>query len=79
MNESLTAYRATVHVQQIFLKKNLKKIYASFGIFCVQIGQLFEAQQIFQGCLKIDKSLVSKENVFDFEFFRKFKDSLCLE
>ena len=38
----------------------------SFGTFWVQIGQLFEAQWIFEVCLKIDKSLVSKENVVDF-------------
>ena len=35
----------------------------SFGTFCVQIGQLFEPQFV---CLKIDKSLLSKQNVVDF-------------
>ena len=47
---------------KIFLKKTLVEVcsphlYASFGTFCAQIGQLFEAQWIFQACLKIDKSL----------------------
>ena len=40
---------------------------------CVQIGQLFEAQQVFEKCMKTVKSLFSKENDVDFEFFRKFK------
>jgi len=42
-------------------------LYASFGTFCVQIGQLFEAKRVFEVCLEIDKSLLSKENVVDFE------------
>ena len=29
-------------------------LYASFGTFYVQIGQLFEAKLIFEVCLKID-------------------------
>ena len=41
-------------------------LYASFDTFCVKIGQLFEAQWVFEECLKIDKSLSSKENVVDF-------------
>ena len=41
-------------------------IYASFDTFCVQIGQLFEAQSVFEICLKIDNWLSSKENVVDF-------------
>ena len=35
-------------------------------LFCVQIGQFFEAQWVFEVCLKIDKLLLSKENVDDF-------------
>ena len=60
---------------------NLKGLifYASFGAFCVQIGQFFEAQWFFEKCLKTLKSLFSKENDVNFEFFRKFKISLCLE
>ena len=50
-------------------------LYASFGTFCVQIGQFFEAQWVFEKCLKTVKSLFSKENEVDFEFFRKFKVS----
>ena len=49
-------------------------LFASFGTFCVQFGQLFEAQCVFEKFLKLVKS---KEN--DFEFFRKFRVSLRLE
>ena len=54
-------------------------IYASFGTFCVRIGQLFEAQWVFKKCMKTVKSLFSMENDVDFEFFRKFKVSLRLD
>ena len=36
-------------------------LYASFGTFYAKIGHLFEAQGVFEVCLKIDK-----ENVVDF-------------
>ena len=52
---------------------------ASFGIFCVQIGQVFESEWAFEECLNIDKSLFSEENVAYFDFLRMFKDSLRLE
>ena len=57
MNEFLTACR---HVQQdIFgVKIYSPKFLASFGTFWTQIGQLFEAQWVFRGCFKIDKSLL---------------------
>ena len=56
---------------KILLKKTLREVgsshlYASFGTFWVQIGQLFEAQWVFEKCLKTVKSLFSKENVVDF-------------
>ena len=54
-------------------------IYASLGTFWVQIGQLFEAQWVFEKCMKTVKSLFLKENDADFEFFRKFKVSLRLD
>ena len=61
--------------QNIFEKKNKEVCspyhYVSFGTFCVQISQSFEAQGIFEECLMIDKSLIPKENVVDFEFFWK--------
>ena len=41
-------------------------LYASSGTFCSQIGQLFETHWVFEVCLEIDKSLLSKENVCDF-------------
>ena len=54
-------------------------IYTSFGTFCVQIGQLFEVQWVFEKYMKMVKSLFSKENDVDFEFFWKFKVSLRLK
>ena len=71
-------------VQQNIFEKPLLEVcsshlYASFGTFCVQIAQLFEAQWVFEKCMKTVKSLFSKENDVDFEFFRKFNVSLCLE
>ena len=77
-------WQPTVRVQQDIFEKILVEdssshLYASFGTFCVQIGQLFEAQWVFEKCLKLVKSLFSKENDVDFEFFRKFKVSLYLE
>ena len=55
----------------IFLKKTLLEVYsshlyASFGTFCEQIGQLFEAQWDLEVCLEIDK-----ENVVDFGILPK--------
>ena len=72
------------HVQQNIFGKTLIELciphlYASFGTLCVQIGQLFEAQWVFEKCLETLKSLLSKENDIYFEFFPKFKVSLCLE
>ena len=49
--------------KKVRLKKNL---YGSLGTFCAQIGQLFEAPWVFQVYSKIDKLLLSKENVVDF-------------
>ena len=74
-------WQPTVHVQQNIFEKTLIDVgsshfYASFGSFYVQIGQLFEAQWVFEICMKTVKSLFSKENYVDFEFFRKFKVSL---
>ena len=74
----------TVRIQQNIFEQTLIEVgnlhlYASFGTFCVQIGQLFESQWAFEECLNIDKSLFSKENVADFDFLRMFKHSLLLE
>ena len=77
-------WQSTVHVVQNIIEKTLIEVgsshtYASFGTFCVQIGQLFAAQWVFEKCMKTVKSLFSKENDVDFEFFRKFKVSLRLD
>ena len=76
-------WQPNVHIQQKFFEKNLieaysSHLYASFGIFCAQIGQLFEAQWVFETRLEIHKWLVWKENVVDFGILpkRMFKDSL---
>ena len=84
ITETRNFWQPTVHEQQNIFEKILIKvgsshIYTSFGTFCVQIGQLFEAQWVFEKCLKAVKSLFSKENAADFEFFRKIKIILCLE
>ena len=77
-------WKPTVHVKQYIFEKTIIEVgssylYASFGTFCVHIGKFFEAQWVFEKCLKTVKSLFSKENEVDFEFFRKFKVSLRIE
>ena len=61
-------WQSTAHVKQnIFEKTSYSpNLYASFATFCAKIGQIFEALWVFELCLKIDKSLLSKENVVDF-------------
>ena len=55
-------WQAAIHVQQNIFEKNLLEvgsshIYASFGTFCVQIDQLFEAQWVSEKCMKTVKLL----------------------
>ena len=75
---------STIHEQQNIFEKVPVKVgssylYASFGTFCVQIGQWLEAQWVFEKCLKTVKMLFLKENEVDSEFFWTFKISLRLE
>ena len=77
-------WQQTDNVQQNIFEKPSKEVgssqlYASIGTFCAQIGQFLEPQWVFRKCLKTVKSLFSKENDVDFEFFRKFKISLFRE
>ena len=77
-------WQQTVHVQQNIFEKTIIEVgsphlYNSFGTFCTQIGQFFAVKWVFEKCLKTVKSLFSKENDVDFEFFRKFKVSLHLD
>ena len=66
--------------EQTLIKDVSLSLYASFGTFCIQIGQLFESKWAFEKCLNIDKSLFSKENVADLNnFLQMLKDSLRLE
>ena len=50
MNESLTAHSrcATKYFRNFFMKACSSHPYASFGTFCVQIGQLLVAQWVFK-------------------------------
>ena len=64
-------WQPTAYVKQNIFENALieacsPNIYASFGTFCVEIGQLCETQWVFEVCFKIDKSLLSKENILDF-------------
>ena len=43
MNEFLTAHRSLTLIEACS-----PHLYPSFGTFCVQIGQLFEAQRVFK-------------------------------
>ena len=60
-----------------FWKNLLRSLYFTslrfFWHLYGQIGQLFEAQWVFEKCLKIVKSQFSRENVVNFKFFLKFK------
>ena len=64
-------WQPSIHVEQNIFEKTPIEVcspylYASFGTFCDQIDQSFEAEWVFEVRLEIDKSLWSKENVFDF-------------
>ena len=74
----------TAHVQQNIFGKTLIEVcsphlYASFGTFCVQIGQLFEAQWVFKVFWKSTISCLRRKMSSISEFFRMFKDSLWRE
>ena len=52
----LHTYVLTVHAPQNIFEKTLievgsSHIYTSFGTFCVQIGQLLEAQWVIEKCM----------------------------
>ena len=47
--------------------------YASFGTFCVQNGQLFVAQWVFEVCLKIDYRIFSKISGAYFKLSEEFE------
>ena len=73
-----------VHEQQNIFEKDIIEVdsshlYASFGTFCVHIGQFLEAQWVFEKCLKTLQLLFLKENEVNFEILWKFKISLSLE
>ena len=78
LNEFLTADRScTTNIfEKTFIEVGSSHLYASFGTFFVQIGQLFKVQRVLEKCLKSVKSLFLKENVVDFKFLRKSEVSL---
>ena len=84
---SMNFWQLTVHVQQNIFGITYKSwlvVYASFGTFCVQIGQFFETQGAFEKCSPTVKSLFLKENDVDsFEnsnltIFNHFSKNLCV-
>ena len=72
-----------INIRIIFEKTLIEvgssNLYASFNTFCVQIGQLFEAQWDFKLSeeLEIEVIFLRKQRFHSFQTF--FKDSLCLE
>ena len=77
-------WQPTILVQQnIFIKTLIEfvslHIYASFGTFCVQIGQFFEAQWDFKLSEEFDIEIIflRKKRCYRFQTF--FKGWLCLE
>ena len=77
-------WQPTVHVKQNIFEKNLIKfgssnLYNSFGTFCVNIGQLFEAKWDFKLSeeFEIDVIFLRKHPFYRFQTF--FKDLLCLQ
>ena len=77
-------WQPTVHVQKNVFEKTLIKdgsshLYAYFGFFCVQIGQLFEAQWDFKLSEKFEfAAFFLLKKWFDY-FQTFFKDSQCLK
>ena len=68
----------------IFLKKTLVEVciphlYASFGTFCVQIGQLFKTQCDFKLSEEFEIDLIFLRKQQFYHFHTSFTDSLCLE
>ena len=80
-----TNYRQpTAHVQQNIFGKTLTEVcslhlYASFGTFCVQIGQFFEAQWYFKLSEEFEINVIFlRKHPFN-RFQTYFKDSVFLE
>ena len=74
----------TAYVQQDTFGKTLIEVgnlhlYASFGTFCVQIGQLYEAQWYFRLSedFEIDDSFLQKQRSDHYQTF--FRDSLVTD
>ena len=85
LNESFTTHSscATKYFWKLFLKTSIEivssRLYASFGTFWVQIGQLVKAQWDFKLSeeIEIDGIFLLKQRFNHFPTF--FEDSLCLE
>ena len=81
MIEFLTAHRSCTakYFWKTLIEDGSSHLYASFGTFCVQIGQLFKAQRDFKLSEKfeIDVIFLPKQRFYRFQTF--FKDALFLE
>ena len=78
MNEFLTADRSssTQHWNKTIEEVCIPHLYASFGTFCVQIGQLLAARWVFKHS-EINYIFFRCQRFVDFQTY--FKDSLWLE
>jgi len=70
-------WQPTVHIQQTIFEKTpievfYSYLYASFGTFCVQIGQFFKAQWVFEACFRKSTNCCYRRKMSPM-----FKDSLC--
>ena len=81
LNEFLTAdHSCTTNIfEKSLIEVGSSHLYASFGTFWVQLGQLVEAQWDFKLSeeFEIDVIFLRKQRFYRFHTF--FKDSLCLE
>ena len=77
-------WQPIIHVQEIFEKTLLIEVgsshlFASFGTFWVQIGQLVEALWDFELSEEFGKFVIFLQKQRFYRFHTFFKDSLCFE
>ena len=56
---SNVSWRKNTMQCSVLILLNRQHLYASFGTFCFQIGQLFQAQWVFEESLKSDKEYLT--------------------
>ena len=81
MNEFLTAVRSftTKYFWKSLIEVGSSHLYASFGTFCVQIGQLVEVQWDFKLSEEFEINVIFHQKQRFYRFHTFFKDSLSLE